>query len=138
MRAIWLRASAELRSRWRATLALIILVGLAAGVVMSAAAGARRTQTAYPRFLETAHAADALISVPFTGIPSFYPSIGIGAGRWVWTLFAEQLGVPPEPTISFAAIALAIPATLIVANLVSAIPGRVASRMHPAVILRTE
>src|SRR6266516_452554 len=75
MRAIWLRASAELRSRWRATLALIILVGLAAGVVMSAAAGARRTQTAYPRFLETAHAADALISVPFTGISSFYPSI---------------------------------------------------------------
>lgn len=75
MRAAWLRARSELRSHRRSTLALILLVGLGAGVVMSAAAGARRTQTAYPRFLKAAHAADVLISVANTGIPSFYPAL---------------------------------------------------------------
>jgi hypothetical protein len=89
MRAVWMRARAELRSRWRATVVLMLLVGLAAGVVMSAALGARRTQTAFPRFLKTAHAADALISVPLSGIRSFYPEVarlpeveraGVGGG----------------------------------------------------------
>ena len=49
MSAVWMRAMAELRSRRRATVALVLLVGIGAGVVISAAAGARRTQTAYPR-----------------------------------------------------------------------------------------
>ncbi|MGH2555554.1 MAG: FtsX-like permease family protein [Actinomycetota bacterium] len=75
MSAVWMRAISELRTRLRATISLILLVGLGAGVVISAAAGARRTQTAYPRFLETSHAADALISVLQTGIPSFYPAV---------------------------------------------------------------
>jgi putative ABC transport system permease protein len=75
MSAVWMRARSELRSRWRATLALTLLVGFGAGVVLSAATGARRTQTAYPRFLKASHAADVLISVLQTGIPSFYPAV---------------------------------------------------------------
>jgi putative ABC transport system permease protein len=41
---------AELRARWRATLGLALLVGVVAGACLAAAAGARRTQSAYPRF----------------------------------------------------------------------------------------
>lgn len=64
--------------------------------------------------------------------------IGIAAGRWIWTVFADQLGVPAEPVVSIPVILLAIPATLLLANVIAAIPGRLASRTQPAAILRTE
>jgi hypothetical protein len=64
--------------------------------------------------------------------------IGVAVGRWIWTVFADQLGVPPEPVVSLPVILLAIPATLLLANVIAAIPGRLASRTHPAVVLRTE
>jgi hypothetical protein len=51
MAAVWVRARAELRRRWRATVLLAVLVGLAGGVVMAAVAGARRTGSAVDRFL---------------------------------------------------------------------------------------
>jgi FtsX-like permease family len=51
MAAVWVRARAELRHRWRATLLLAVLVGLAGGVVLAAVAGARRTDSAMDRFL---------------------------------------------------------------------------------------
>lgn len=49
---VWMLVRSEVRARWRATLGLALLVGLASGASMAAAAGARRTDTAYPRFLE--------------------------------------------------------------------------------------
>jgi len=39
---------------------LVLIMGIAAGAVINAAAGARRTDSAYPRFLQTSRAADAL------------------------------------------------------------------------------
>jgi hypothetical protein len=51
MAAVWVRARAELRRRWRATILLTVLVGLAGGVVLAAVAGARRTGSAVDRFL---------------------------------------------------------------------------------------
>jgi FtsX-like permease family len=51
MAAVWVRARAELRRRWRATVLLAVLVGLAGGVVLAAVAGARRTDSAMDRFL---------------------------------------------------------------------------------------
>src|SRR5215218_9070460 len=51
MAAVWVRARAELRRRWRATILLALLVGLAGGVVLAAVAGARRTGSAMDRFL---------------------------------------------------------------------------------------
>jgi putative ABC transport system permease protein len=59
--AVWYRFRAELRSRWRGWLGLGLLVGLAAGAVMALAAGARRTETAYARFLEAHDAYDVMI-----------------------------------------------------------------------------
>lgn len=51
MTAVWARTRAELRHRWRATVLLAVLVGLAGGVVLAAVAGARRTDSAMDRFL---------------------------------------------------------------------------------------
>ena len=51
MRAVLGLAARELRGRWLSWAALVLLVGLAGGVVLTAAAGARRTDSAYPRFL---------------------------------------------------------------------------------------
>jgi ABC-type lipoprotein release transport system permease subunit len=60
--AVWYRFRAELRSRWRAWFGLAVLVGLSAGAVMALAAGARRTDTAYARFLEAHDAYDVMVT----------------------------------------------------------------------------
>ena len=46
MSAVWLRASAQLRGRTRATILLAVLVGLAGGLVLASVADARRTDAA--------------------------------------------------------------------------------------------
>jgi len=51
MSAVWIRAMNELRARWRAWLAIALMVGIAGGVSMTGAEGARRSDTAVPRFL---------------------------------------------------------------------------------------
>jgi hypothetical protein len=53
MPAVWMRVRADARARWRAWLALAVLVGIASGASIAAAAGARRTESAYPRFLDS-------------------------------------------------------------------------------------
>ena len=57
MGSVWLSLRADLRTRWRALAGLALLLGLIGGVVLTAAAGARRTDTAYPRMLQWARAA---------------------------------------------------------------------------------
>jgi hypothetical protein len=64
--------------------------------------------------------------------------LGIAAGRWGWNLFANQLGVVPEPQVSILPVLLAIPATVLLANLIALLPGRAASRVQPAIVLRSE
>jgi putative ABC transport system permease protein len=67
------------------------------------------------------------------GIP-----LGIAAGRWAWTAFADQLGVPPSPIVPLVLVAIAVPVTLLLAIAAAALPGRSAARTSPAVVLRTE
>jgi ABC-type lipoprotein release transport system permease subunit len=62
MAALWMSFRAHLRARWRATLALALLLGVMAGAATAAAVGARRTETAYPRFAQRYHAFDLSIS----------------------------------------------------------------------------
>lgn len=70
MSAIWLFLRAESRRRWRAWLSLALIVGVFTGGVVTAAAGARRTGSAYARFLDWGRAADALVGAePYD--PSF-------------------------------------------------------------------
>src|SRR5512140_2061206 len=61
MGSTWLALRADLRVRWRALAGLALLLGLIGGVVLTAAAGARRTDTAYPRLLRWANAAQVSI-----------------------------------------------------------------------------
>src|SRR5688572_2574252 len=63
MSAVWMRVRAELRVHLRGALVIGILLGLSGGVVLAAAIGARRTQTAYPRLLRDTRAIDALIGL---------------------------------------------------------------------------
>ncbi|TMK53509.1 MAG: hypothetical protein E6G59_05480, partial [Actinobacteria bacterium] len=50
MSAVWMRARAELRARWRSSLGLALVIGLAGGLVIGAAAGARRQDATFPLF----------------------------------------------------------------------------------------
>src|SRR5207245_10162347 len=73
--AVLTRLRTELRSRWRAWAAVALLIGLTGGVVLTTAAGARRTDTAYARYLARAHAADVLVSPSNRGLPDYYPAL---------------------------------------------------------------
>src|SRR5207302_6123397 len=63
--------------------------------------------------------------------------IGVAAGRWSWNAFADRLGVVPESVVPIVAILLVLPASLLLANLIAVVPGRIGSRVRPAEALRT-
>jgi ABC-type antimicrobial peptide transport system permease subunit len=77
----------------------------------------------------TAFAAVALL----VGLP-----LGIIAGRLAWAYFADAAGVPTGATVPLTPVLLAIPVTLLVANLIAAWPGWTAARLRPAAVLRAE
>ena len=64
--------------------------------------------------------------------------LGVLAGRWAWAYFANAAGAPSQATVPLTAVLLAIPATLLIANLIAAWPGWTAARLRPALVLRTE
>jgi ABC-type antimicrobial peptide transport system permease subunit len=64
--------------------------------------------------------------------------LGIAAGRLAWTVFAHRLGTAAVPVEPVLVLGLMIPAAILLANLVAAVPAVVASRTHPARVLRTE
>ena len=64
--------------------------------------------------------------------------LGVAFGRFLWNVFAEELGVVPEAVVPAWPILLLVPATLLLANLVAAIPGRMAAHTRPALALRAE
>lgn len=74
----------------------------------------------------------AVLSV-VVGIPA-----GLVLGRWAWRLVAGQFGVVPAPVAPVLLLALLAPAAVLLANLVAVIPGRIAARTRPALVLRTE
>ncbi len=63
--------------------------------------------------------------------------LGLLAGRWAWILLADQVAIVPAPVISLLVL-LAIPAVLVLANAIAAIPARSAARTQPAVVLRSD
>lgn len=64
--------------------------------------------------------------------------LGAVAGRWLWTRYAENLGILPEPRLPALLLLAILPVGLIVANLLALVPGRAAARTRPALVLRTE
>jgi hypothetical protein len=66
---IWLRADAP--KRWRGWLAIAVIAGVGWGAVLAGAAGARRTQSAFPRFVEYSNAPTALVGPEEAGYKGF-------------------------------------------------------------------
>jgi len=64
--------------------------------------------------------------------------LGIIGGRWAWGFLADDLGTLSEPQVPLAWVALAVPAVLLLCNLVAYVPGRLAARIRPAAVLRSE
>ncbi|MCA1830613.1 MAG: hypothetical protein LC663_03755, partial [Actinobacteria bacterium] len=62
MSAVWMRARAELRVRWRASIAAALLIALGGGLVLGTIAMGRRTDTAYQRFLGSNRGYDVVTS----------------------------------------------------------------------------
>jgi hypothetical protein len=64
--------------------------------------------------------------------------LGIVAGRWLWTLFAEEIYAVPYPTVPTALIAVVAVVALVLANLVAVVPGLFAARTPTSLLLRAE
>lgn len=64
--------------------------------------------------------------------------VGIACGRELWTLFAESINAVPEPTVPALSLAAVGIGALVFANVVAAIPGRLAARTPAAGVLRAE
>ena len=62
MFAVALLVAHKLRAGWRGWTGLALIIALAGGAVLTAAAGASRTDTAYPRFLAQSRASDVLVA----------------------------------------------------------------------------
>jgi hypothetical protein len=75
MRAVLRLAAHNLRARWRGWTVLALLVGLAGGAVLTAVAGAQRTDSAYPRFLQASKASDVLVSPANSGLGGYYNAL---------------------------------------------------------------
>ena len=75
MGGAWLIVCADLRRRWRAMLVMALLIGVVSGVVLVSALGARRTDTAYPRFLSHSRAADLLVSPGLSGFHGYFRAL---------------------------------------------------------------
>jgi hypothetical protein len=58
----WWRAT--WRTAWRPALVVVLLTGLLGAVSMAALAGARRTESAYGRYLQSIRASDVMVNIP--------------------------------------------------------------------------
>ena len=81
MTAVWMRARNELRLRWRGLVSLALIAGIGGGAALAAVAGARRTDSAYPRFVKATNSFDAFIGLSFDHYDPEYVSLLESAGR---------------------------------------------------------
>jgi hypothetical protein len=74
-----------------------------------------------------------ILAALIVGVPA-----GIAIGRVTWLAFADQIGVVPAARSAMGATLLIIPAGIILANVIAAIPGGAAARIRPAAVLRAQ
>lgn len=79
------------------------------------------------------HASIAAAVGVVVGVP-----LGIVLGRWLWTLFAEEIGAVPAPTVPVWSVLLAAIAAFVLANVAAVLPGRRAARTATALVLHDE
>ncbi|MGA2969046.1 MAG: FtsX-like permease family protein [Acidimicrobiales bacterium] len=70
-----------------------------------------------------------------TGVVIGVP-LGVVLGRWLWTLFARNIYAVPQPTVSVVSIIVVALSALVLANVVAAVPGRIAAKTSTAQVLR--
>jgi len=75
MRAVIHLAGHELGARWRSWAVLVLLVAFAGGAVLTAVAGALRTDSAYPRFLKASKASDVLVAPNGYGLGGYMSAV---------------------------------------------------------------
>ena len=124
-----------------AALALGTVVGL--GLTLLASVRRRRHDLALLKTLGftqgqlgavvTCQATVAVTLGALAGVP-----LGIMSGRNLWDLFANEIHAVPAPTVSALAVILITLGALVLANLVSLIPGRLAARTSIARMLRAD
>lgn len=143
MGAVAMRLRAELRQRWRAWLSLALILGVSAGASITAIAGARRTNSAYPRFENAQDAFDAMTggggSRGFTeryAMLKTYPQI---KDFTEIVLIGAEVTLParrglPEQVLAFPEWTLATDPsgrTLYTTNRAKVLEGRMADRSRP-------
>ncbi len=64
--------------------------------------------------------------------------LGIILGKWLWTLFARGISAVPDPAVPVLSVVIIALGALVFANVVAAIPGRIAARTTTAILLRAE
>lgn len=62
--------------------------------------------------------------------------LGAAAGRAAWHVFADNLGVVPDPVTAAPALLLIVPAAIVLANVAAIAPAVMASRIKPSTALR--
>jgi hypothetical protein len=152
------RTRSTFRHRWGGYLALIVLLDLVGGLGLGSLAAARRTQprptrrtrrcrstrtesrtspTGFVRRQLAAAVAWQATVAAAVGIVVGIP-LGLVIGRWLWDLFAQQIGAVPYPTVSVPSVVLVALGTVLLANLVATVPARTAARTPTALVLRAE
>ena len=124
-----------------ATLAAGAVVAL--GLTLVTSVRRRRTDLALlkslgftKRQLAAAIAWQATVAV-FIGCVVGIP-LGVALGRFLWGLFVHEISAVPDPTVPVTSVVLIAVAALVLANLVAAVPARIAARTPTAQLLRSE
>jgi ABC-type lipoprotein release transport system permease subunit len=126
-------------------LAIALAAGatVALGLTLVASVRRRRRELAIlkaigftPRQLQLSVLSQAAI-VAVVGILVGVP-LGAAFGRWLWTLFANQIGAVPYPVVPIWSVVLASFVALALAVGLSAIPGRIAARTPAVTALSAE
>ncbi len=74
-----------------------------------------------------------LVIAVIVGVP-----LGVAAGQWAWTSFANSIGVVPTPVVPRLSLVIGIALLLLAGNLLASVPAWLAARIAPAATFRTE
>ena len=117
MGAVWVHLRAEIRLHRSSWLALVVVVGLGSGAVLGIAAGARRTDSAYSRFVRDEAPSDFLIGggyvaigqtidpkaiahfpdVQSTAVAAYLPAVGRTSSGQTFLPFEAAPGAAADP-----------------------------------------